>query len=195
MPCTASGRSRSRLTDQSADYLLALKANQDTLNDDGPLLLADPATPVAQDSHTNKGHGRVETRTARVSDDVVRLQETHQWPGLKAVGKIIPVPFQDGQTSTDERHYFLSQPCAPERFNEIVRSHWGIENEGLHVVLAPGRGINVQRGPGTQAEGALRPFPHYLHCPPPVWYYSFGRRYVRTRRFDRQHLGLLRPAG
>ena len=31
----------------------------------------------------------------------------------------------------ESRYYLLSQPFAPERFNEIVRSHWGIENQ-LH---------------------------------------------------------------
>ena len=123
-----------QVIDQSADYVLALKANQETLNDDVRLFLDDPATPVGEDSQTNKGHGRVETRTARVSDDVGWLQETHQWPGLKAVGKITAVRYQDDQTSTEERYYLLSQAFAPERFNEIVRSHWGIENE-LHWCL------------------------------------------------------------
>ncbi len=31
----------------------------------------------------------------------------------------------------ESRYYLLSQAFAPERFNEIVRSHWGIENQ-LH---------------------------------------------------------------
>ena len=123
-----------QVIDQSADYALALKANQETLNDGVRLFLDDPATPVAEDSQTNKGHGRVETRTARVSDDVAWLQETHQWPGLKAVGQITAVRYQNGQTSTEKRYYLLSQAFAPERFNEIVRSHWGIENE-LHWCL------------------------------------------------------------
>ena len=52
------------------------------------LLLDDPATDVAQASQTNKGHGRIETRTASISSDVAWLQKRHQWPGLAAVGKI-----------------------------------------------------------------------------------------------------------
>ena len=123
-----------QVTDQSADYVLALKANQETLNEDVRLFLDDPATPVAEASQTNKGHGRVEARTARVSGDVSWLQEIHQWPGLKAVGKITATRHQDGQTSTENRYYLLSQAFPPERFNEIVRSHWGIENE-LHWCL------------------------------------------------------------
>lgn len=70
------------------DYVLSLKANQGTLNDDVRLFLDGPTTPVAESTQTNKGHGRVETRTAKVSDDVAWLQEIHQWPRLKAVGKV-----------------------------------------------------------------------------------------------------------
>ena len=73
--------------DQGADYVLALKGNQGSLNDDVRLFLDDSATAVAEASQTNKGHGRVETRTASISSDVAWLQERHQWPGLAAVGE------------------------------------------------------------------------------------------------------------
>ena len=116
---------------QSADYVLALKGNQGTLHDDVRLFLEDPATPVAEATQVNKGHGRVETRTASVSADVAWLQEIHHWPGLQAVTLPTACRFRDGRTSLETRYYLLSQPFAPERFNDIVRSHWGIENE-LH---------------------------------------------------------------
>ena len=116
---------------QSADYVLALKGNQGTLHDDVRLFLEDPATPVAEATQVNKGHGRVETRTASVSADVAWLQEIHHWPGLQAVTLPTACRFRDGRTSLETRYYLLSQPFAPERFNDTVRSHWGIENE-LH---------------------------------------------------------------
>ena len=124
-------------TDQSADYVLALKANQGTLNDDVRPFLDDPATPT-EATPTNKGHVRVETRAAKLSGDVAWLQETRRWPGLQAVGKVTAVRYQDGQTSTEHRYCLLSKAFAPERFNEIVRSHRGIENRlhwWLDVVL------------------------------------------------------------
>jgi predicted transposase YbfD/YdcC len=120
-----------QVTDQSADCVLALKANQGTLNGDVRLLPDDPAAPVAEFTQTNKGHGRVETRTAKVSDGVAWLREVHQWPGLKAVGQVTATRYQDGQTSTENRYHLLSEVFGPERFNEIAQSHWGIENE-LH---------------------------------------------------------------
>ena len=40
----------------------------------------------------------------------------------------------DGETTTEIRCDLLSQACAPECFNAVVRSHWGIENQ-LHRML------------------------------------------------------------
>ena len=98
------------------------------------LLLDDPTTPVAQATQINKGHGRIEIRMAGVSDDVAWLQEWHDWPGLQAVGKVTAQRRKDGDTSEETRYYLLSQAFPPEQFNDIVRSHWGIENR-LHWVL------------------------------------------------------------
>ncbi len=89
---------------------------------------------MAQSTQLNKGHGRIETRTAGVSDDVAGLQERHHWPGLKAVGKVTARREQDGQSSQETRYYLMSHAFSPERFNDIVRSHWGIENR-LHWSL------------------------------------------------------------
>ena len=114
--------------------MLALKGNHESLNDDVRLFLDGLATPQVQATQTNKGHGRIETRTASISDDVAWLQERHQWPGLAAVGKITASRQQGGHTSVENRYYLLSQAFTPERFNHIVREHWGIENR-LHWVL------------------------------------------------------------
>ena len=77
-----------QVVEQGGDYALALKGNQGSLRDDVGLFLDDPATPVAQATQVSKGHGRIETRMASISDDVAWLQEQHDWPGLQAVGKV-----------------------------------------------------------------------------------------------------------
>ena len=123
-----------QVIDQGGHYALALKGNQGTLYDDVKLFLDDVDTPVAQATQVSKGHGRIETRTASVSDDVAWLQEWHDWPGLQAVGKVMAVRRKDGDTSEETRYYLLSQAFPPERFNDIARGHWGIENR-LHWVL------------------------------------------------------------
>ena len=51
-------------------------------------------------SETDTGHGRIETRTASLSADIAWLQDSHAWPGLKAIGKITATREIDGRTST-----------------------------------------------------------------------------------------------
>ena len=81
-----------------------------------------------------RGHGRIESRVAAVSSDIAWLQERHGWPGLQAVGKVTATRWQDGVASEETRYCLLSRAWPPERFNSIVRGHWGIENR-LHWVL------------------------------------------------------------
>ena len=98
-----------QILEQGADYVLALKGNQESLNDDVRLFLDDVATPQVQATTVNKGHGRIETRTASISHDVAWLQERHQWPGLAAVGKITASRRQGDRSSVESRYYLLSR--------------------------------------------------------------------------------------
>ena len=123
-----------QIPEQGADCVPALKGNQESLNDDVRLFPDDPATPKVQATTATTGHGRIETRTAGISGGAAWLQERRQWPGLAAVGKIIASRQQGGHTSVESRYYLLSQAFTPERFNHIVREHWGIEAR-LHWVL------------------------------------------------------------
>ena len=56
-----------QVVEQAADYVLALKGNQGTLNDVVRLFLDDPATPVAEDTTAGRGHGVIESRAASLS--------------------------------------------------------------------------------------------------------------------------------
>ena len=58
----------------------------------------------------------------------------HDWPGLQAVSKRTATRYLDGTASNQPRYYLTSEAFLPERFNQIVRAHWGIENR-LHWVL------------------------------------------------------------
>ena len=121
-----------QIKDQGGDYVLALKGNQGTLHDDVRRFLDDPQSKVVTAEPTVDGdHGRIETRTATVSTDIDWLQEDHQWPGLIAVGKVARIRETTDKTTTETAYYLLSAPLSPERFNEVVRSHWGVENR-LH---------------------------------------------------------------
>ncbi len=127
-----------QVREQGGHYVLALKGNQPALHEDVQLFLDDPRTALARARTVDAGHGRVEEREAAVSTDVGWLQARHRWPGLAAVGKITgrrtAKGAADDPPSVETRYFVLSQPLTPERFGEIVRSHWGIENQ-LHWVL------------------------------------------------------------
>jgi len=121
-----------QIVEQKGDYALALKGNQGTLHDDVVLLLEDPELKA---SHTGPlveaDHGRIETRTATVSTEIGWLQKQHRWPGLEAIGKVVRVRETAEKTTTETAYYLLSTALTPERFNQVVRQHWSIENS-LH---------------------------------------------------------------
>jgi predicted transposase YbfD/YdcC len=113
---------------KEADYALALKGSQGTLHADVQAFLDDPEMPLDVAETTDGDHGRIEVRTASVSADIDWLQETHNWLGLKAVGKIASRRTMGGKTSTEARYYLLSTAFPADRLNDIVRSHWAIED-------------------------------------------------------------------
>ena len=120
-----------QIVDQDGDYALALKGNQGTLHDDVRAYLEDPAAKtITAKPSVDADHGRIETRTATVCSDICWLDH-HRWPGLAAIGKIVRTRETMAKTTTETAYYLLSAPLSPERFNDVVRSHWGVENQ-LH---------------------------------------------------------------
>ncbi len=121
-----------QIVDQGGDYVLALKGNQGTLHEDVSTYLDDPAAEVTvMKPAVDADHGRIETRTATVSSNIGWLQDNHLWPGLAAIGKVVRTRETAGRTTQETAYYLLSTALSAERFNEVVRSHWGVENS-LH---------------------------------------------------------------
>jgi predicted transposase YbfD/YdcC len=121
-----------QIIDQGGDYVLALKGNQGSLHDDVIDYLDDPASELTSAKPVvDADHGRIETRTATISTDIDWLQDDHHWPGLAAIGKVTRSRESASKTTTETAYYLLSTPLSAERFNEVVRSHWGVENR-LH---------------------------------------------------------------
>lgn len=132
-----------QIVEQDADYVLALKENQETLYHDVVGMFADARTHAIEDVITdekqsvNKGHGRIEIRRCRVISDpdvLAWLQEGHHWPGLHAIGMVEAERRIGAQRSRESRYYLLSATLTAKVFGEATRSHWGIENR-VHWVL------------------------------------------------------------
>ena len=121
-----------QIVGQGGDYALALKGNQKTLHADVKLFLDDPARE-AGDTHAtvDNDNGRIETRVATVTSDIAWLQHSHKWPGLVCIGKITRTRETIKGKTVETAYYLLSTKLSAERFNEVVRSHWGVENR-LH---------------------------------------------------------------
>ncbi len=124
-----------QIVDQGGDYVLALKGNQGTLHDDVRLFLDDPHSEKTTAPPAVEGdHGRIETRVATVSTAIDWLQELHQWPGLKAIGKIVRTRETGSKITTETAYYLLSTEMTAERFGDVAKAHWAVENS-LHWVL------------------------------------------------------------
>lgn len=124
------------IREKGGDWLLVLKGNQGALFEDVSLFLDDPGNEenIASFQSVDAGHGRIETRTARVCTDVGWLLERNDWPGLAAIATITATREIHGRRTTSTRHYIASLALTPERLLRIARSHWAIENS-LHWVL------------------------------------------------------------
>lgn len=119
-------------------YLIALKGNQGSLHQDIKDYFEDETLPISQEwEESDKGHGRIEYRKCRVTDDIDWLQDQHQWPALKTIACVYSKREfinSDKPTTADVRYYISSLPANAEQIAKEARKHWSVENQ-LHWVL------------------------------------------------------------
>ena len=122
------------IVDGQADYVLALKGNQDTMHK-AVISYVDEQmennfADVAARRHTTteKGHGREETRTYIQMPAPKSLPGFGLWKGLLSIGLVISLCLRNGKQTTETRYYISSLPVGVKRFARAVRGHWGIEN-------------------------------------------------------------------
>lgn len=124
-----------KIVEREADYLLAVKENQEVLLDD--LKEAFAHAPL-KDSYkqSNVGHGRVETRMTSVIDDPDWVCRKEEWKNLASLIKVACTRYDKKTTKeeTSERYYISSKKASARYFGEAVRTHWQVENN-LHWML------------------------------------------------------------
>jgi predicted transposase YbfD/YdcC len=120
-----------QVVDRGADYVLALKGNQETLHQEVIDYIDEQAkndfADVKARRHVTQetGHGREETRSyiqMPVPDD---LRELELWKGLVSIGVATLVCVRDGKETTETRYYISSLPVGVKLFAHAIRSHWG----------------------------------------------------------------------
>lgn len=129
-----------QIVESGADYVLALKGNQPTLEQavesylaTGPEAEAHRAACDFYDQH-ERGHGRQESRCYWITDQLGDVEGAQNWPGLQSIGMVEATRTQAGQTTVEQRLYLSSLPADAPEFARAVRNHWGIENK-LHWTL------------------------------------------------------------
>jgi predicted transposase YbfD/YdcC len=139
------------IIEADADYVLALKGNQETVHEevksflDATIVEAQaprpPGAPVPKAAATlahvqtvEKDHGRIEIRDYYQSDQLSWFADLDKWEGLKSVGVVQSTREVDGVKTTERRYYLASLALNAEVFARAVRSHWGVENK-LHWVM------------------------------------------------------------
>jgi predicted transposase YbfD/YdcC len=129
-----------KIVAHGADYLLALKGNQPTLEKD----VADyfggaPKNELVSKSTIEKGHGRIETRTYTASQIVDWMSSDRSYPGqprfsgVKTILKVEERAEHADRTTFDTRFFISSAPLDIERLAQGVRGHWGVES--MHWLL------------------------------------------------------------
>lgn len=126
------------IIEQQADYILALKANQETLYTDVRTLLDQAiATNDAQLDYYetyDENHGRIEVRRYWTTTQLATIRTRDAWHRLQTIGVTESERSLNGETTTERRYYILSLPSDAHMFGTAVRSHWQIENV-VHWVL------------------------------------------------------------
>ena len=137
-----------QIHDAKGKYLLQVKDNQPTLrqNLDGffrdaerPVRPLDDPKPLIErvTAEVEKGHGRLEKRTAEVSHDLSWIEKPEAWPGLAAVVRVSrsTIDLTTGAERVGRALYISNDPTLDAtRALELSRRHWAIENE-MHWIL------------------------------------------------------------
>jgi predicted transposase YbfD/YdcC len=118
--------------DGGADYVLALKGNQETLHQAVIAHIEGQLEGELEDAQelvtTDKGHGRVETRTYLQLPAPKGLPGFTLWEALKTLAIVTSVCLRDGKETVEVRYYISSLAMDVKRLARAVRGHWGIEN-------------------------------------------------------------------
>jgi predicted transposase YbfD/YdcC len=126
-----------QIIEAKANYILALKQNQGQLYED-VVAWFDWAVsqnfdhmPVDYYQHSNKGHGRIETRRCWVIEDELAFEHIRHYDGWKNLRSIIMLQRERrlGDKVQLETAYFISSlPANAKRIAQAIRTHWSVEN-------------------------------------------------------------------
>ena len=133
------------IIEKKANYVLALKENQAQLLEQvkDEFLFSKSESKIED---IDFGHGRIEKRICSVITDFKHMENYDKW---KNISTIIRIESQrefknKGKVENSVRYYISSLKQKPAYFQDIIRSHWAVENK-LHWSLDVAFGEDYDR--------------------------------------------------
>ena len=121
------------ISTKEANYLLSVKKNQKNLFEE--ISEGFKHSPIKDHSENwDYGHGRYEVRKCSIlsANEIFSPVQLLKWPSANIVIMIEASRTIEGVTNTNTRYYISNlEAVSAEQCNNLVRSHWGIENK-LH---------------------------------------------------------------
>ena len=122
-----------QIIEAKANYILALKGNQKNLEQEA-IRLFSHSKAESVDEHVDITGNRIETRKCSVLTDLNLLDEKQNWTNLNSIIQIESTR-EIANKITKETRYYISNLIKPAKeLNQLIRSHWQIENN-LHWQL------------------------------------------------------------
>ena len=122
-----------KITEKSADYVISLKGNQETLYGDAELYFEDFKQDCESAVTKEKGHGRIEKREYFLETGIEWLVQKPDWANLNAIGMVQSTVEEKGAVRQETR-FFITSLTTVADFAYAVRKHWSIESQ-LHWCL------------------------------------------------------------
>jgi predicted transposase YbfD/YdcC len=148
-----------------ADYLLALRGNQPTLEGDVKSYFADaPASELVTKTTVEKGHGRIETRTYTASGNTGWIVPDRHYPGeprfanIKTIVKVYARAEYADRCSFDTRYFISSAPRHRPHGRRHARPLGGRKHALAARRRVQGRPVALPHWPRRQKHGGRPPF-------------------------------------
>lgn len=130
-----------QIREQEGDYAIALKGNQWSLHAEAENFFQQAMDVEPSESGCDfassieKNRGRIEERQVwTCSLDWLSAEQLEGWIDLKTLVCVKSTRTHKGKTTHEMRYYMSSLPSNAQRMAQIVRAHWGVENN-LHWQL------------------------------------------------------------
>ena len=123
-----------KIKKKRADYVLALKRNQNSLYEDVQEYFSDEEFQKEIRERGNykktqeKAHGQIEIREYYQTEDIKWLSQKKKWKGLSSIIMEKKTLKKEGNTAIEYRYFISSLRADIEQVSRAVRGHWSIES-------------------------------------------------------------------